>query len=58
MQYVNSLLDLIGNTPLLRLSRTLDLPEGGPMVLAKIDRARNEVPSGRCQGIIGILTAT
>ncbi|GEP36073.1 putative cystathionine beta-synthase [Nocardioides szechwanensis] len=41
MQYVNSLLDLIGNTPLLRLSRTLDLPEGsgdgGPLVLAKIE---------------------
>jgi len=45
VQYVNSLIDLIGNTPLLRLSRTLDLPEGtrqesgdrGPMVLAKIE---------------------
>ncbi|MCD4536358.1 cystathionine beta-synthase [Nocardioides sp. cx-169] len=42
MQYVNSLLDLIGNTPLLRLSRTLDLPDGGgaergPLVLAKIE---------------------
>jgi cystathionine beta-synthase len=41
VQYVNSLLDLIGNTPLLRLSRTLDLPdgggEGGPLVLAKIE---------------------
>jgi cystathionine beta-synthase len=41
MQYVNSLIDLIGNTPLLRLSRTLDLPpgseDGGPMVLAKIE---------------------
>ncbi|WP_193614461.1 cystathionine beta-synthase [Nocardioides lijunqiniae] len=48
MQYVNSLLDLIGNTPLLRLSRTLDLPGGadtedaggaekGPLVLAKIE---------------------
>ncbi len=39
MQYVNSLLDLIGNTPLLRLSRTLDLPPGseGPMVLAKVE---------------------
>ncbi|WP_193610021.1 cystathionine beta-synthase [Nocardioides lijunqiniae] len=52
MQYVNSLLDLIGNTPLLRLSRTLDLPGGAdtedaggaggadfgePLVLAKIE---------------------
>jgi cystathionine beta-synthase len=45
VQYVNSLIDLIGNTPLLRLSRTLDLPEdsaessaaGGPVVLAKIE---------------------
>ena len=40
MQYVNSLLDLIGNTPLVRLSRTLDLPDGGadaPLVLAKVE---------------------
>ena len=41
MQYVNSLLDLIGNTPLLRLSRTLDgvggTGEKGPMVLAKVE---------------------
>ena len=52
MEYVNSLIDLIGNTPLLRLSRTLDLPGGdapgpesgapageqpGPLVLAKIE---------------------
>ncbi|WP_121255744.1 cystathionine beta-synthase [Nocardioides ferulae] len=42
MQYVNSLLDLIGNTPLLRLSRTLDdlNPEtgaSGPLVLAKVE---------------------
>jgi cystathionine beta-synthase len=49
VQYVNSLIDLIGNTPLLRLSRTLDLPqdpaestaessaESGPVVLAKIE---------------------
>ncbi len=40
MQYVNSLLDLIGNTPLVRLGRTLDLPgdEGdGPLVLAKVE---------------------
>ncbi len=43
MQYVDSLLDLIGHTPLLRLSRSLDLPEGcgseerGPLVLAKVE---------------------
>ncbi|MCW2791972.1 MAG: cystathionine beta-synthase [Nocardioides sp.] len=45
MQYVNSLLDLIGNTPLLRLSRvlttsdgrTLDPTANGPMVLAKVE---------------------
>jgi cystathionine beta-synthase len=44
VQYVNSLLDLIGNTPLVRLSRTLDLPGGGadggadgPLVLAKVE---------------------
>ena len=44
MQYVNSLLDLIGNTPLLRLSRALTTSdgrtvptEGGPMVLAKVE---------------------
>ena len=36
MQYVNSLLDLIGNTPLVRLGRTLDL-EDGPLVLAKVE---------------------
>jgi cystathionine beta-synthase len=35
---VNSLLDLIGNTPLLRLSRSLDdLPTDGPLVLAKVE---------------------
>jgi cystathionine beta-synthase len=38
VDYANSLLDLIGNTPLVRLSRTLDLPEGdGPLVLAKVE---------------------
>ncbi|MFT4081904.1 MAG: cystathionine beta-synthase [Nocardioides sp.] len=52
MEYVNSLIDLIGNTPLLRLGRTLDLPgdadgpdgtggtdgtETGPLVLAKVE---------------------
>ncbi|WP_036491161.1 cystathionine beta-synthase [Nocardioides sp. CF8] len=39
MKYVNSLLDLIGNTPLLRLSASLDDLGGteGPLVLAKIE---------------------
>ncbi len=40
MQYANSVLDLIGNTPLVRLGRTMDLPEtadGGPLVLAKVE---------------------
>ena len=38
MDYANSLLDLIGNTPLVRLSRSLDLPDGdGPLVLAKVE---------------------
>jgi cystathionine beta-synthase len=42
MEYANSLLELIGNTPLVRLSRTLDRPaqEGdpsGPLVLAKVE---------------------
>ena len=37
MQYVNSLLDLIGNTPLVRLDRTLDLPDAAPLLLAKVE---------------------
>jgi cystathionine beta-synthase len=39
MEYVESLLDLIGNTPLVRLNRTLDGVDGakGPLVLAKIE---------------------
>ena len=39
MEYVESLLDLIGHTPLVRLHRTLDLPEAasGPLVLAKVE---------------------
>jgi cystathionine beta-synthase len=46
VQYANSLLDLIGNTPLVRLRQTLDLPAtgpdaqsdvGGPLVLAKVE---------------------
>jgi cystathionine beta-synthase len=39
MEYSESLLDLVGNTPLVRLSRTLDLTEGatGPLVLAKVE---------------------
>src|SRR4051812_8090056 len=39
MQYVNSLLDLIGDTPLLRLSKSTGSLEGapGPIVLAKVE---------------------
>jgi cystathionine beta-synthase len=41
MQYVNSLLELIGHTPLLRLSASLDGAGGeegaGPLVLAKVE---------------------
>ena len=38
MHYVNSLLDLVGNTPLLRLNKVVDdLADGGPLVLAKIE---------------------
>ena len=37
MQYANSLLDLIGNTPLVRLERTLDLAEAAPLLLAKVE---------------------
>ncbi|HWM73724.1 MAG TPA: cystathionine beta-synthase [Nocardioides sp.] len=38
MQYVNSLLDLIGNTPLFRLSTTLDeASESAPPVLTKLE---------------------
>src|SRR3954451_7175767 len=39
MDYADSVLDLIGNTPLVKLGRTLDRPAGtsGPLVLAKIE---------------------
>src|SRR5688572_5561871 len=42
MEYVDSLLDLIGNTPLVRLERALDgagasQPGEGPLVLAKVE---------------------
>jgi cystathionine beta-synthase len=38
MEYVESLLDLIGNTPLVRLRRTVDgVGDDGPLVLAKIE---------------------
>jgi cystathionine beta-synthase len=43
MDYVNSVLDLIGNTPLVKLDRTLDRPSHdgsatpGPLVLAKVE---------------------
>ncbi|HLN78552.1 MAG TPA: cystathionine beta-synthase [Nocardioidaceae bacterium] len=38
MHYVNSLLELVGNTPLLRLNKVVDDLSGkGPMVLAKVE---------------------
>ena len=39
MEYANSLLDLIGNTPLVKLNRTLDRAAGasGALVLAKVE---------------------
>ncbi|HJQ04529.1 MAG TPA: cystathionine beta-synthase [Nocardioides sp.] len=38
MEYVESLLDLIGNTPLVRLNRSLDADgRDGPLVLAKVE---------------------
>jgi len=37
VEYVNSVLDLIGDTPLVRLGRTLDGLEDGPLVLAKVE---------------------
>ena len=39
MDYVDSMLDLVGNTPLVRLGRVLDREPGdrGPLVLAKIE---------------------
>ncbi len=38
MHYVNSLLDLVGNTPLLRLNKVVDdLAGKGPLVLAKVE---------------------
>jgi cystathionine beta-synthase len=43
VKYVDSLLDLIGDTPLVRLDRSLDLPtpadgaRSGPLVLAKVE---------------------
>src|SRR3954453_16363343 len=39
MDYADSVLDLIGNTPLVKLGRTLDRPAdtSGPLVLAKIE---------------------
>src|SRR5881398_1204219 len=37
MTYANSVLDLIGDTPLVRLSRSLDTGDSGPLVLAKLE---------------------
>ena len=35
---MNSLLDLVGNTPLLRLNKVVDeLADNGPLVLAKVE---------------------
>ena len=35
MEYVNSLIDLVGHTPLLRLSRVTD--DAKPLILAKVE---------------------
>ena len=37
MDYVNSLLDLVGNTPLVRLHHVVPTGEGAPLVLAKVE---------------------
>ena len=37
MTYANSVLDLIGDTPLVRLVRSLESGEAGPLVLAKVE---------------------
>ncbi len=39
MQYVNSVIDLIGNTPLVRLNKVTEgtVPDPGPLVLAKVE---------------------
>ena len=39
MQYVDSVIDLIGNTPLVRLNKVTEgiVPEPGPLVLAKVE---------------------
>ena len=39
MQYVNSVIELIGNTPLVRLHKVTEgiVPEDGPIVLAKVE---------------------
>ena len=54
MEYVESLLDVIGNTPLVRLNRSLDLPggdTGGPLVLAKVEYLN---PGGSVKDRIGL----
>ncbi|HEY5822236.1 MAG TPA: pyridoxal-phosphate dependent enzyme, partial [Propionibacteriaceae bacterium] len=35
MQYVNSMIDLVGNTPLMKLSRVTDGAK--PLILAKVE---------------------
>jgi len=37
VDYVNSLLDLVGNTPLVRLHHVVPTGEGAPLVLAKVE---------------------
>ncbi len=37
MDYVNSLLDLVGNTPLVRLHHVVPTGDGAPLVLAKVE---------------------
>ena len=46
MQYVNSLLDLIGNTPLLRLSKSMGSLEGakGPVQAVAVEAGRATLP--------------
>ncbi|MFI5180090.1 MAG: cystathionine beta-synthase [Thermoanaerobaculia bacterium] len=53
MQYAENILDLVGNTPLVRLKRvTRDLPaEGQPLVLAKLEMLN---PGGSVKDRIGL----
>ena len=54
MQYAESILDLIGNTPLVRLShvtRDLGRAEGQPLILAKLESLN---PGGSVKDRIGL----